>query len=142
MTIDGESSEGRFYFHFLSVPAEAVLNPSLTQTEVLLFSFIKNMSKTVLGCWASNGYFANILRVTKRTISNSICHLQDEGYISVIQHEGKRRIFIDSRYKKQYFKLVELFNRAYVDNDEPSRKEYNKLCQQLDRVGDKRKKTL
>ncbi len=131
MTIDGDSSEGRFYFHFLSVPAEAILNPKLTQTEVLLFSFINNMSRTERGCWASNEYFSNILRVTKRTISNSISNLQKEGYISIINHDGTRRIFIDSRYKDQYHRLVELFNQAYVDNDEDSRKEYHELCRQL-----------
>ncbi len=133
--------EGKFYFHFLSVPAEAVLNPALTQTEVLLFSFINNMSKTGLGCWASNGYFADVLRVTKRTVSNSISNLQKEGYISIINDNGTRRIFIDTRYKDRYGGLVELFNQAYVDNDEERRKEYHELCQRLGRAGEKQKRT-
>ncbi len=129
MMKEEDNSEGRFYFHFLSVPAEAFLNPSLTQTDMFLFALIKNMSGTPKGCWASNGYFADILRIGKRTISGSISRLESEGYIYLSTNKYiKRRIYIDLSYKDRYFSLVELFNKAYVDNNESSRKEYIKYA--------------
>ena len=119
--------EGKFYFHFLAVPAEAFLNPNLTQTDVFLFSLIKNMSNSGHGCWASNQYFADILRVTKRTISNSISSLESSGYINSFIDKNKRHIFVDQRYKAKFADLVELFNKGYVDDDERSREQFRSM---------------
>jgi len=116
--------EGKFYFHFLAVPAEAFLNPEITHTETFLFSLIKNMSSSTKGCWASNKYFADILRVTKRTITHSLSDLESKGYIKIHLTENDRKIFIDENYKVRYRNLVSMFNRAYVDNDEESKIEF------------------
>lgn len=122
-------TEGKFYFHFLAVPAEAFLNPVLKKTDIFLFSLIKNMSHSEEGCWASNKYFADILRVTERTISSGISALRKHRYITMEGGFGseKRVLHVDNSYKDRYEWLVSLFNKAYVDNLEKSREEYKNL---------------
>jgi len=120
--------EGNFYFTFLAVPAEVFLNPNLRDTDKFLFSLIKNMSTKHKECWASNAYFADILRVTKRTITSGLGTLTDGHYIHISMPGGKRKIFVDETYIKRYSHLVELFNRAYIDDDTSAREEYKNLC--------------
>jgi len=120
--------EGKFYFHFLAVPAEAFLNPEITHTETFLFSLIKNMSISNRGCWASNKYFSDILRVTKRTITHSLSDLEEKGYIRIEFADGERKISINEGYKQRYHNIVSLFNRGYIDNDKDSRGEFINLA--------------
>ena len=122
------NSEGKFYFRFIQIPAEALFNPNLSYTDMLIFSFINNMSTGNRGCWASNKYFADVLRVTKRTVSSSISRLEREGYILTdVREKGRRYIFIDNMYKERHGDLVDLFNEAYVENDPEAREEFKNI---------------
>ena len=122
-------SEGKFYFKFLQIPAEALLNPKLSYTDMIIFSFIKNLSTSDRGCWAENSFFADILRVTKRTVSASISTLCREDYlfINISGSDNKRHIYVNEEYQDRYNPIVNLFNRAYVDNDQSARDEFKKI---------------
>ena len=56
---------------------------------------INSLSNNKEYCYASNSYFANILGVKEKTISNSVNKLKREKYIVVNVVNGKRRIYLN-----------------------------------------------
>ncbi len=56
---------------------------------------INSLSNNKEYCYASDSYFANILGVKEKTISNSVNKLKREKYIVVNVVNGKRRIYLN-----------------------------------------------
>ncbi|KKN67701.1 hypothetical protein LCGC14_0458450 [marine sediment metagenome] len=109
----------------IGIPSEVLFNPFLTHTEKMLFGFIRNMSMTKKGCWASNKYLGALLGVKSQTISNGVANLKKYAYVKVIfegdkklTQEKKRRIFINNDYQNLYRSLVEEFHEVYNKADE------------------------
>lgn len=95
------------------IPAEVLFNDALTQTEKLLFGFLKNLTANADGyCWASNRYLGRLLNVRADTTSSAINNLSREGYLRLrytIRSDGMqvRKIYINKEYTATYEYLLE-----------------------------------
>lgn len=107
----------------LYVPPEVYLNPELTQTEMFLFSLLKNLCNTSKGCWASNHYLSTrLFHCTDQTITNSLAKLRKYQYININYKNHsetgnkkaytERQVFINTNYQTLYFPLIV----AYTEN--------------------------
>lgn len=91
----------------IGIPAEVLFNPELSNTQKILFGFIRNLSHSPKGCWASNRYLAKCLKTEPQTITNGVTKLKDLHYIEVEYHtlpdglQG-RSIFINKHYPGIY----------------------------------------
>ena len=56
----------------IGIPGEVAFNHFLTDKEKILFGFIRNLSRSRKGCWASNRYLGNLIRAKPQTISGAI----------------------------------------------------------------------
>lgn len=112
----------------IGIPAEVLFNPYLTQTEKMLFGFIRNLAQSKNGCWASNWYLGLLFNTGSQTITNSITKLKIFRYIRVTyertlkdrrysNNQKTRKIFINEEYLKIYRKLTETANEIYVRNN-------------------------
>jgi len=107
-----EKEEIQFGIPDIGIPAEVLFNPKLTETEKMLFGFLRNLSQTKDGCWASNKYLGKLLYKKGWTISQAITNLTNNEYITT-RYEQKqngiqiRRIYINPRYPIIYRKAVE-----------------------------------
>ena len=89
--------------YYSILPANVRYDERLKANEKLLYSEITALANMHGYCYASNGYFANLYDVSKRTISNWISNLDKFGYIK-LEYEykknskeiEKRKIFIAS----------------------------------------------
>lgn len=109
--MDTESNEAKFGIPDIGIPAEILFNSEITKTEKILFGFLRNLSQTKRGCWASNRYLGSINDIKPQTVSVAISHLKKWRYINVeysINNAGVsiRRIYINPDYPKIYRKLV------------------------------------
>ncbi len=102
----------------IGIPAELLYNFKLTQTEKILFGYIRNLSRSSKGCYASNNYLGKIVGVGTQSISNSIQNLKKYLYINVefikrkTTNEQDRKITINPDLYNLYDPLV----KAYYDN--------------------------
>lgn len=120
--------EGKFGLPSLGIPAEILFHPKFSHVEMMLFGFIRNLSKSSRGCWASNRWLGELLRVGPQTISNGLKKLEDYKFIKreykkkKLTDEKERAIFIDNSYHELYKPIVELFHKAHIDNDSFTKK--------------------
>lgn len=111
-----EKRDDPFGLPSIGIPAELLFHPELTMTERVLFGYLRNLSQSSRGCYASNRWLGQLLQVGPQTISNSIAALKEWGFITVetTQKRGSkevdRRIFIDDEYPKRYKKMVEMIH--------------------------------
>lgn len=69
--------------YYSIITANVRYDNRLTDSEKLLFAEITSLSNKYGYCTASNGYFAKLYDVTKRTISSRINNLKDNGYLKI-----------------------------------------------------------
>jgi len=108
------------------IPIEIWEDTNLTRVERDAFVEIMHLSKSSeKGCFASNSYFAKILRVSNGRVSQIISHLKEMGYI-----------FVDMQYKeyskeinKRYIRVN--YAKIYIEGNE----EYERLL--LKRLSEK-----
>lgn len=104
----------------IGIPAEVLFHPKLTPIQKILFGFIRNLSQTEKGCWASNSYLGRLLKKKPQTISNAVSNLNEHRFIK-IRYKKKpdgtttRYIFINNSYPKIYRKLVEETHKTLND---------------------------
>lgn len=121
-----DEKEVSFGLPSIGIPAEVLFHPSLSQTEKLLFGFLRNLSQYSKGCWASNRWLGMMVGAKNTTISSAISNLQQEGFLIVefaakpgsFTQETERHIWIDPGYPVRYRAWV-----AYV-HDCLDKKEY------------------
>lgn len=108
------------------IPIEIWDDTNLIRVERDAFVEIMHLSKSSeKGCFASNSYFAKILRVSNGRVSQIISHLKEMGYI-----------FVDIQYK-EYSKEVDKryirvnYAKIYIEGNE----EYERLL--LKRLSEK-----
>lgn len=114
----------------IGIPSEVLFNPFLTATEQKLFGFIRNLSQSKRGCWATNNYLASLFipKLTSQTISNGIAKLKKYAYINVeylkqTTQKGivkERRVYINNDYPKLYRPIVELIHQELFSNQNNS----------------------
>lgn len=128
-----DEKEAIWGFTGIGIPAEVLLHPELTNTEMMLFGLIRNISQTSRGCWASNRWLGEFLRVQARTISQGVSNLNKYGFIKIrvvkkqgLTQETERRIYIDESYITKYRRVVEQLNEKFIPlaniNKTPSEK--------------------
>ncbi len=91
----------------LIIPYEISSNYDLKATEVLLFGYIQNLSRTERGCWASNAFLGSLIGADNRTVRKHLSRLKEFGYIIVqfvalANRESERRIFENPDFRKRY----------------------------------------
>ncbi|QQV88003.1 replication initiation protein [Staphylococcus phage PMBT9] len=69
--------------YYSIITANVRYDNRLTDSEKLLFAEITSLSNKYGYCTASNGYFAKLYEVTKRTVSSRINNLKDNGYLNI-----------------------------------------------------------
>jgi len=99
--------EQQFGMPDVGIPAEVLFNPELTETQKVLFGFIRNLAHTEKGCWASNSYLSKFMNCGRQTITNGIAKLKEYNYIIVELHglengTQTRRIYINKMFPQIY----------------------------------------
>ena len=56
----------------IGIPSEILFNPLFSNSEKLLFGFLRNLSAQPKKCFATNTYLGNTVGLTKRSISRSL----------------------------------------------------------------------
>jgi len=69
--------------YYAIIPANVRYCESLSPNEKLLYGEITALSNKEGYCWASNGYFAKLYAVSKRSITRWLEKLNSEGFITV-----------------------------------------------------------
>lgn len=122
--VDNQEDNGSMYFRFAHMDPELFMNDKLTKIDCLLFCLIETHDGKD-HCFAGNKYLANILDVSETTISLSIKKLIDEGYISQISFDGRKRVMeINPDYKKTHSLLLSKLKGRFKANLKYNNKEF------------------
>lgn len=80
--------------YYAIIPANVRYDNDLIQGAKLLYGEITALSNQKGFCWANDMYFANLYKVSKKTIQTWLKSLEDKGYITreVIYKEGSNEI--------------------------------------------------
>ncbi|HAB65767.1 MAG TPA: hypothetical protein DCE23_00220 [Firmicutes bacterium] len=117
-----------FIRYFIAVPRIILNDQTCSQTDKLVYGMINSLSNNKEYCYASNSYFANMLSVKEKTISNSINNLKRKKYIDVKFVNRQRRIYLNSEIvSKENSKVLEKNeDKTIVKNYQYKRKEYTR----------------
>lgn len=117
-----------FIRYFIAVPRIILNDQTCSQTDKLVYDMISSLSNNKEYCYASNSYFANMLSVKEKTISNSINNLKRKNYIDVKFVNGQRRIYLNSEIvSKENSKVLEKNeDKTIVKKYQYKRKEYTR----------------
>lgn len=94
--------------YYSIIPANVRYDENLSDRAKLLYGEITALSNKEGYCWATNAHFAELFKVSKKSISRNIQELVDRGYIiSKILYEDKlvteRRLYINNNYYGEIF---------------------------------------
>lgn len=117
-----------FIRYFIAVPRIILNDQTCSQPDKLVYGMINSLSNNKEYCYASNSYFANMLSVKEKIISNSINNLKRKKYIDVKFVNGQRRIYLNSEIvSKENSKVLEKNeDKTIVKNYQYKRKEYTR----------------
>lgn len=117
-----------FIRYFIAVPRIILNDQTCSQTDKLVYGMINSLSNNKEYCYASNSYFANMLSVKEKTISNSINNLKRKKYIDVKFVNRQRRIYLNNEIvSKENSKVLEKNeDKTIVKNYQYKRKEYTR----------------
>lgn len=117
-----------FIRYFIAVPRIILNDQTCSQTDKLVYGVINSLSNNKEYCYASNSYFANMLSVKEKTISNSINNLKRKKYIDVKFVNRQRRIYLNETIvSKENSKVLEKNeDKNIVKNYQYKRKEYTR----------------
>lgn len=77
--------------YYAIIPASVRYDKNLLKGSVLLYGEITALSNQKGYCWASDGYFAELYGVDKRSIQRWLSSLEENGYITrIVQKDGKK----------------------------------------------------
>ncbi|MDM8128845.1 conserved phage C-terminal domain-containing protein [Paraclostridium benzoelyticum] len=115
-------------FKGIWIPKEIWLNESLSIQEKVFLVEIDSLDNDEDGCFASNEYFANFLKLSKNRCSEIIKSLEKKGFIKIsyIYKENSKAI------DKRVIKLFEKTNRGTRDSDRGTRETeegYSEKCE-------------
>jgi len=63
-------------------------------TAMMILAIIRNFQKNSIKCFISDAYLANVLHVSKATVSRIIKKLNEAGYIKIEKVGRKRYLYI------------------------------------------------
>jgi len=112
-----EDTKQEYGLPSIGIPAEILFNPLFSWGEKSLFGFIRILSAQPSGCFATNHYLANLIGMTRNSLSRSISRLKKAQYITIeeIDYRGykKRVIRINPRAGEIYQPLINLVYPKY-----------------------------
>lgn len=109
---DPKEDEQKIGLPAIIIPGEILFNPFVSSTEKILFGFIKSLSKSSRGCWATNLFLSRLVDCSKRSIIRFLSNLRHYKYIKIEEikkrnGEIERRIFEGTKYHELYLPIVE-----------------------------------
>ena len=84
--------------YWITIPAKVRQDNDLTYGARLLYGEINTLSQQTGKCWATNGYFAEIYNVDRRTVTNWLKELRDKRYIAVEAERENDSPVVKRRY--------------------------------------------
>lgn len=66
----------------IGIPGEVLFHIKLTETEKILFGFLRSLAQKKEGCWASNKYLALLMGKEIQTIVNAVAKLKQWKFIT------------------------------------------------------------
>lgn len=103
-----EQERHPLFFDTFLLPVEVAFNKKLDKNCHIVFCLIRLLDNHKKHCIASNTYMANILDTSIKTISDSIATLKEQGYIELLNFDGRTRVLqIKKSYKTEYRHLVD-----------------------------------
>lgn len=78
-----------------TIPSKVLFDDSITDLDRKIYMIIRSFMDTTGDCYPSNAWFAEKLKINKRTVPASINRLVETGHIKRIDHESKRYLIIN-----------------------------------------------
>jgi len=131
MSNEIDKKELQFGFSGYFVPVEVAFHPYLKRCDKELFGFIKNLSQSKKGCWASNRTLGEWVQLNATSTSSAIARLKKYKFI-LIWNDTKsgtniRRIFVNQKYKQYYSSMAKEINDDLLNQNLPIREKYKKI---------------
>lgn len=83
--------------YYSIIPAPIRYDKSLPLGARMLYGELTSLSNSDGYCWATNGYFAELYDVDKRTVSRWVSALVDSGYVDVVISRNEAGEIVDRR---------------------------------------------
>jgi hypothetical protein len=91
----------------IGIPFEVLFHPELSNTEKILYGFIRNLAQNEKGCFATNDWLGGLLGVKDWSISQGIANLKKYELIKVAYDKKKnRQLFINTDYPNIFKKII------------------------------------
>lgn len=79
------------------IPAGIRYDDRIPAAAKLLYSEISSLTGAAGYCWADNAYFAQLYKITERTVRRLLDALEAQGYIRVEETRGERNVLVSRR---------------------------------------------
>lgn len=76
------------------IPAGVRYDDRIPAAAKLLYAEISSLTGSAGYCWADNAYFAQLYRITERSVRRLLDALADQGYIRVEEKRGERNVVL------------------------------------------------
>jgi len=84
---------------FIIIPNKLISEGTLSYGAILLLGFLHSNSKKLGYSYATNNYYANMIRCSARKITYLIKELNDQNYIRIENPKSyKRKIYVSYRF--------------------------------------------
>lgn len=83
---------------YIEIPIKVVEDNKLSSTNKIVMGLIVSLSMKDGYCFASNRYLSEIIKVSKRTITNSLSALRHHNYIKYKIENNKRKIYLANNF--------------------------------------------
>ena len=83
---------------YIEIPIKVVEDINLSSTNKIVMGLIITLSMKDGYCFASNRYLSEMIKVTKRTISNSLSALRNNNYIKYRIENNQRKIYLANNF--------------------------------------------
>ena len=70
---------------FITISTDILQNKDLTPNEKFVLAEIEQLCSLEHECYPSNGYFADLIGISKSNASRTIANLQEKGYIEILK---------------------------------------------------------
>lgn len=86
--------------YYAVIPATVRYDKSLIPNAKLLYGEITALANANGYCWADNQYFMELYEAAERTIQSWLKNLSSSGYITIVQTDKGRKIYVNDIPKK------------------------------------------
>ena len=91
---------------FIIIPNKLITEGTLSYGAILLLGFLNSNSKKLGYSYATNNYYANMIRCSARKITYLIKELNDQNYIRIENPKSyKRKIYVSYKFPSSKKKI-------------------------------------